>query len=451
MDNEIAVNKKKLNSYKLKLTTLSPVHIGTGDVYVPTNFIIDNNRLYQFDEVLFYKSLNSADRKEFDRKLQDYMQIISFYNSRKERAKRIARFECEVSRRVQAQYDKKINKDGSRNRNRLEIQTTFKNPNTHRAIIPGSSLKGMFDTVFKIYPGKVKKNSVRQNLIVSDASLLNGGVEIGYADRKHRDPRKRSKGGIYQIVEVVKPQSEFVLSVDTRYSFSDIQEMMKRYHSERRDSGYQETKNSFMARVGKNSGKDYVVDDGKNVMNNDGKPLATHFLYSSDTLYDKQFGWIKLELISDDEYQKSVRSVRKQEKEYYQKIEDKQKEIKEQIQKVKDEAKALALKKQQEQEQEAKAETEAKAKREAELAAMSPLQRRLQKRQEAEPNTPKITLLKKMIENIEIEVYCEAVKLLQSMMQEDGKWKEKSAKKNPSKDKEYQLTLKVTAWLGRCR
>ena len=56
-----------MNRYYLKLTTLTPVHIGTGDVYEPTNFVIDDGYLYEFDEVLFYKSLDKAKQKEFER------------------------------------------------------------------------------------------------------------------------------------------------------------------------------------------------------------------------------------------------------------------------------------------------------------------------------------------------------------------------------------------------
>jgi dsRNA-specific ribonuclease len=36
---------------------------------------------------------------------------------------------------------------------------------------------------------------------------------------------------------------------------------------------------------------------------------------------------------------------------------------------------------------------------------------------------------------------------LKARLQESGKWREVSSKKNPAKDKEYQNTLKVKGWL----
>lgn len=441
MDKKIVVDREKLNHYKLKLTTLSPVHIGTGEVYQPTNFVIDDKKLYQFDEVLFYKSLNSADRKEFDRKLQNYMQIIDFYKSKKTEAKKISDFTCSASGRVQKQYDKQTNKDGSKNQNQLEIQTTFKNPNTHRAVIPGSSLKGMLETALKIYVKPPRpSNEKRQNLIVSDILLLDGDVEIGYADRRHRNPHKESKGGITQIIEVIRPNSSFILSIDSDISFEDLQSAMKNYHTKRGNSRYEETKTSFVARIGKNVGMDYVVevDDVSSLKNKDRKPLATHFVYSSDSLKDEQFGWIKIELISEDEYQESLRNIENQEKAYHRSVKERQKEVKEQIKKARDEAKALALKKQQEEEAQKKAEAEAKAKREAELAAMDPLDKLIDN---YDNDVAKVINAMKdgLIENFE-SIKVELAKKLKVILQKSPKTWEK-AKQKALKRKEYIESL----------
>lgn len=234
MGNNIVVEKNKLNNYKFKITTLSPVHIGTGEVYQPTNFVIDNNKLYSFDEVIFYKSLTQADKNAFNNKLSDYMEIIDFYKTKKEEAIKISQFQCDVSNEIQATYNIKNNKDGSKNKNQFEIETTFKNPNTFRPIIPGSSIKGMLDTTLQIYQKIIKDNDIRQNLIVSDAILLNGGVEIGRADRKHKNPIKESKKGIYQRIEVIKPNSEFILTINTSFTFEELKSSLKRFHKERK-------------------------------------------------------------------------------------------------------------------------------------------------------------------------------------------------------------------------
>ena len=80
---------KELTTYKLKLTTLSPVHIGTGEDFEPTNYVIDAGTLYEFDEVIFYKSLSDLDKKALDTKLgSGWLEIIEFYKTKKEEGKK---------------------------------------------------------------------------------------------------------------------------------------------------------------------------------------------------------------------------------------------------------------------------------------------------------------------------------------------------------------------------
>lgn len=441
--NKIVVDKVKLKSYRLKITALSPLHIGTGQVYDPTKFVIDQNKLFAFDEVLFYKTLSIADKELFEKSANDYMQIIDFYKSKKEEAIKIAHFECDASDEVQNAYERQRNKDNSKNKNQFEIQTTFKNPNTLRAIIPGSSIKGMLNTALQIYSPKVKENIPRQNLIISDAQLLKGGVEIGRADRRHKIVGKNSKDGIYQRIEVVKPLSEFVMSMSSKFSFEDLKVALKRYHQERESSRFESTKNSFVARVGKNEGKEYVVDDGRNVLNSEGKPVATHFLYNSNTLTDEEFGWIKIEQISENEYEQSLKDISTQEMKYYEDLKESQRETKEKILKLELEAKQKQLQKEQAKLQEEKEIQEAKRKEAEEFSKMSPLERKIKELLDATP-MPKTTLILKKINDGTLDEFKdEAIDLLVATMKKDGEWKEKSAKKNPAKDKEYQKTLEV--------
>ncbi len=363
--------RDRLNTYHLKITTLSPLHIGTGEVYEPTNFVIDEGKLFLFDEILFYQSLNMADKKLFNQKINNWMNIIDFYRSKSKEAKAVAKFECEVSKKVENTYKKLRNKDGSKKQNQFQIAETFKNPNTHRAVIAGSSIKGMLDTILKIYVKKVKSNEPRQRLILSDAILLEGKTEIGYAYRKHKNPSKVAKSEIPQMVEIVSSGSTFVLSITTEHSFTKIQEMMKAYHEDRRDSEYIQTPNSFAARVGKFCGKEYMVDDGKNVLNSYDKPIATHTLYESGD----GFGWIEMEQITKEEYSSAIESIAHQEQEYYSLLEEKQKDIVEMISSQKEEQKRLRVEKEREKEEEERLEREAKEKREAQLASMTPIQK----------------------------------------------------------------------------
>ena len=48
-----------MKTYKLKLTALSPIHIGTGEDYEPINYVIDNL-------TKTFSILNNIIRKGFD-------------------------------------------------------------------------------------------------------------------------------------------------------------------------------------------------------------------------------------------------------------------------------------------------------------------------------------------------------------------------------------------------
>ncbi len=421
------MSRENLKQYKLKITALSPIHIGTGEVYEPTNYTIDENRLFLFDEILFYKSLSDEDKIKFNQQLDDYMQIIDFYKSRKDHAKKISYFECRVSNDIQNAYNKQKNKDGSKNKNQLEIERTFKNPNTFRPIIPGSSIKGMLNTALQIYPKKIKDNDIRQELILSDAILLNGSVEIGRADRKHKNPSKQSKGGIYQRVEVIKPNSEFILSINSRFTFDDLKTSLRRFHSQRINSRYEETNSSFISRVGKNEGKEYVVDDGRNVLNSFKKPVSTHFLYNSNTLKDEEFGWVKIELISDTEYEKALKEINLQEQSYYKNLEQKQSKLKGKIQQEKEKAKKLAFEKKQKEEQQAKEKAQKEAAEKARLESLSPIDRLIESYEFNIPNIIK-DMQDEKIKNFD-DIKKELAQKLKILMQENPKNWEKAKKK----------------------
>ncbi|HNQ03686.1 MAG TPA: hypothetical protein PKH69_03660 [Thiobacillaceae bacterium] len=50
-------------SYRLLITPLSPIHIGIGESYEPTNYVIDNGVLHEFDTGAAMAALSDADRK----------------------------------------------------------------------------------------------------------------------------------------------------------------------------------------------------------------------------------------------------------------------------------------------------------------------------------------------------------------------------------------------------
>ncbi|CAH1191515.1 CRISPR system Cms protein Csm5 [Candidatus Nitrotoga sp. BS] len=149
---------KILDSYRLLITPLSPTHIGTGESYEPTNYVIQDDLLHEFDTSTVMKVLSEVDRaKLFD---------ISNGKPNAEMIKAVQRFFYErrtlfmehaiqctpVLRGVANLYDKRVGQtanqeaDGRNVVNRLEIDRTSFNSITRQPVLFGSSMKGAIRT-----------------------------------------------------------------------------------------------------------------------------------------------------------------------------------------------------------------------------------------------------------------------------------------------------------------
>ncbi|MFN3630150.1 MAG: hypothetical protein ACK4XK_08890 [Casimicrobiaceae bacterium] len=54
---------KTFDSYRLHITPLSPIHIGTGESYEPTNYVIDDGILHEFDTGATVAAWSASERK----------------------------------------------------------------------------------------------------------------------------------------------------------------------------------------------------------------------------------------------------------------------------------------------------------------------------------------------------------------------------------------------------
>lgn len=144
-----------LQTYTLAITTLSPIHIGCGEDYEPTNYVIDNNQLYIFDPVLLLRELSTKDREDFARIVEQQNSlrgIQRFFYNHKKTAIRVGQLSANVAAPVQDFYDSRIGQvaqreqDGNNVLNKLEIARTAFNPINGRPILPGSSIKGAIRT-----------------------------------------------------------------------------------------------------------------------------------------------------------------------------------------------------------------------------------------------------------------------------------------------------------------
>ncbi|MEX5214296.1 MAG: RAMP superfamily CRISPR-associated protein [Nitrospiraceae bacterium] len=145
-------------AYRLLFTPLSPIHIGTGHTYEPTNYVIDGDTLHEFDHSAIAETLSFDDRHQLadivnaspdDTMLQA---VQRFFYDRRDRLIPWAVHRMPVQPGVAGLYTSRVGKTAQREAsgrpviNRLEIDRTVYHPVTHSPVLLGSSVKGAIRT-----------------------------------------------------------------------------------------------------------------------------------------------------------------------------------------------------------------------------------------------------------------------------------------------------------------
>ena len=141
-----------LHRHTLHLTPLSPLHLGTGEDYEPTNYIIADNALYAFDPA--QAELDPAQRNKLlgVAKSGDIQRIQQYFADNPDPFRAAAHSISSVSSALASEYHKSLGKVAQREQrgnlvfNRLNIERTATNPHNHTPLIPGSALKGCLRT-----------------------------------------------------------------------------------------------------------------------------------------------------------------------------------------------------------------------------------------------------------------------------------------------------------------
>ncbi len=149
---------KIYDTVRMLITTLSPVHVGTGESYEPTNYVIEDDFLHEFDTGAAMEALSAADRDALlaisNRKPNTELieALQRFFHERRERLMGYAVKRIPVLPGVAGLYAKRIGQtasleaSGNKILNRLEIDRTSFNPVTLLPVLFGSSLKGAIRT-----------------------------------------------------------------------------------------------------------------------------------------------------------------------------------------------------------------------------------------------------------------------------------------------------------------
>ena len=143
---------KPLTRHTLHLTPLSPLHLGTGEDYEPTNYLIHGDALYTFDPARAI--LNPDEERELHAAAQsgDLQHIQRYFRNNPKPYIAAATHASSVSKGIVAEYQKNYGEivqregKGKNVHNRFQIERTATNPHNHQPYIPGSALKGSLRT-----------------------------------------------------------------------------------------------------------------------------------------------------------------------------------------------------------------------------------------------------------------------------------------------------------------
>ena len=141
-----------LKNYRLALTPLSPIHIGCGEDFEPTNYVIDDGVLYGFDPSR--AALNDLQQKELATAVASgsLLSIQRFFKKNAKTFQVHADVLIPVADGVAQHYAEKVGKvtnqegNGGQVFNQLALERAVSTGAHKQPFIPGTSLKGALRT-----------------------------------------------------------------------------------------------------------------------------------------------------------------------------------------------------------------------------------------------------------------------------------------------------------------
>jgi CRISPR-associated protein Csm5 len=243
--------------WRLAITPLSPVHLGTGQDYEPTGYVIEDGALHAFDALTALAALPANERGRLGQMLagqpttDTLRQVQRFFYDNRAALIAVAGHQVQVNPTVEAFYGERVGQvvqheqGGQKLQNRLEIERTAYNPPTGQAILPGSGLKGAIRTallnavnngaplppeltrdrqknqrlqerLFDYRMGKLENDPLRL-VALGDASLqdpANFATQVRFAVNRKKDAvfqggaevdSQAERQGLYQLLECLPP------------------------------------------------------------------------------------------------------------------------------------------------------------------------------------------------------------------------------------------------------
>ena len=279
-----------METVRCTISTLTPVHIGCGEDYYPTNYVIDDGFLHCFGEDGLLTALDFIDKQRLAKLAEEQgdeglKKLQAFIYNKKEQLQYCASHHVPVSKELEKFYQSRIGRTSQREgngrnvNNQLAIARHAFNPYSQTPYFPGSSIKGAIRTAllnaenngnrlpFRTHesrdipkgeadklqkrllnyqsisdkPEKGIKGDPLRLLKISDANYSAAdlyGLEIRFAvNRKNKPSKEKSQAeqrGLYQLLECLPAHRSNNLAFDVtfltgekRACFADIQAVAK--------------------------------------------------------------------------------------------------------------------------------------------------------------------------------------------------------------------------------
>ena len=303
--------KDKLNiltTHKIKITTLSPIHIGNGEMLEPISFIIKDDYLYLIDdEFLFSKFITDGEIKNY-KLFDDIASIVEFLKGKRDYIIQNQLYiskipvASDIVKLYEKEYGKSNNNDNSFNQILIQQHISTINPYNNRfePYIPGSSIKGALQTVLNL------SESESRALKISDSIGLDVKNRIAWSVRKAKktdNDRKSKKSDIPQKLEVIEKNSIFEteISKKDKLTFEEIKDRLHSFYKKADSKLYMrysfeiKQDNQFLLRVGRYVGREFMSNN--NLLE---KPKTKSIFKNKekDNKSEEPFGWLLCEIIS---------------------------------------------------------------------------------------------------------------------------------------------------------
>lgn len=174
-----------MENHQLTISTLSPVHMGSGEDYDPTSYVLDGLTLYGFETANIASSVLTSEEKEQLCKLVEspraLLRMQSFIYGLRDRIAAVSSHTASVSEAVADRYRSKVgqvaqNETGGRGIiNALEISRTAFNLHDQHPLLPGSGLKGALRTaILNHLNDGTKRSLTKREAKALEQELLGG-------------------------------------------------------------------------------------------------------------------------------------------------------------------------------------------------------------------------------------------------------------------------------------